>query len=103
MIWRWWLSSVYVVSHRSAFDEVKILGIYSSFESAAIIVDRLIEFREIRHSECIAIHRAVLNHPTYDGLKEKCMLVNQHNTTFSRNRYEKIYAKLQKKARSVHL
>lgn len=105
MNWRWWLNSVYVVSHRSAFDDLKILGIYSSFEHAAIIVDRLIAFRDIQNSECICIHRTVLNVPTYEGLRERCMIVNSiTGVTFSRGRYEKLYAKLQKKKRrSVEL
>lgn len=104
MIWEWWLSSVYVVSYRSAFDEVKILGIFSNFERAAIIVDRLIQFREIRNSECIVVHRTVLNCATYEGLKERCMVVNQYATTFSRGRYEKLYSKVQRESKkSVEL
>lgn len=105
MIWRWWFNSVYVVSYRSAFDDVKVLGIFSNFERAASIVDRLIQFREIRNSECIVIHRTVLNCATYEGLKEQCMVVNQYATTFSRGRYESIYSKVQKehKRRSVEL
>lgn len=100
MIWQWWLSSAYVVSYRSAFDEVKILGIYSSFERAAIIVDRLIQFREIQNSECICVHRTVINHPTYEGLKDLCMKVTAiTGVTFTRERYEKIYSAFQKKMR----
>lgn len=94
---------MYVVSHRSAFDDVNILGIYDSFERAAIIVDCLIQFREIRNSECIVIHRAALNHPTYGGLKEQCMLVNQYTTTFGSNQYQRMYGKIQKRKRSVQL
>lgn len=104
MIWRWWLSSVYIVTHRSAFDDVKILGIYTTFDRAATIVDRLIQFREIRNSECIVIHRTVLNCATYEGLKERCMVVNQYATTFSRGRYEKLYSKVQRESKkSVEL
>lgn len=92
------------MTHRSAFDDVKILGIYSTFDRAAVIVDRLIQFREIRNSECIVIHRTVLNVPTYEGLKERCMVVNQYATTFSRGRYETMYSKVQKESkRSVEL
>lgn len=100
MIWEWWLSSVYVVSYRSAFDEVKILGIFSNFERAAIIVDRLIQFREIPPSEIICVHRTVLNQSTYEGLREQCLKVTAHTgVTFSRDRYEKIYSALHKKKR----
>lgn len=105
MIWKWWLSSVYIVSYRSAFDELKILGIYSSFERAAIIVDRLIAFRDIQNSECICVHRTVINHPTYEGLRDQCMKVTAiTGVTFTRERYEKLYSNLQKKKRqSVEL
>lgn len=104
MIWWWWFNSIYVVSYRTAFDDVKILGIYSTFDRAAVIVDRLIQFREIRNSECIVIHRTVVNVPTYEGLKERCMVVNQYATTFSRGRYEKLYSKVQRESKkSVEL
>lgn len=104
MIWWWWFNSIYVVSYRTAFDDVKILGIYSTFDRAAVIVDRLIQFREIRNSECIVIHRTVVNVPTYEGLKERCMVVNQYSTTFSRGRYEKLYSKVQRESKkSVEL
>lgn len=106
MIWKWWLNSVYVVSYRSAFDEVKVLGIFSNFERAAIIVDRLIQFREIQHGEIICVHRTVLDQSTYEGLKDQCMKVTAHTgATFSRDRYSKIYTKVQRdhKRRSVEL
>lgn len=104
MIWRWWFNSVYIVTHRSAFDCVKILGIYSTFDRAATIVDRLIQFREIQNNECIVVHRTVLNVATYEGLKERCLVVNQYATTFSRDRYEKVYGKVQKQSKkSVEL
>ena len=95
---------MYVVSYRTAFDDVKILGIYSTFDRAAVIVDRLVQFREIRNSECIVIHRTVLTCATYEGLKERCMVVNQYSTTFSRGRYEKLYSKVQRESKkSVEL
>jgi hypothetical protein len=106
MIWKWWLSSVYVVSYRSAFDEVKILGIFSNFERAATVVDRLIQFREITPSEIICVHRTVLNCTTYEGLRDQCLKVTAHTgITFSRGRYEKLYSKVQKekKRRTVEL
>lgn len=105
MIWKWWVCSVYVVSYRSAFDEVKILGIFSNFERAAILVDRLVQFRELQNSEIICVHRTVLDQSTYEGLKDQCMKVTPHTgITFSRKRYEKIYSALHKKSRrSVEL
>ena len=104
MIWQWWLSSVYIVTYRSAFDDYKILGIYSTFEKAAIIVDRLIQFREIQNSECVTVHRAYLNGAQYDGLKDLVMRVNQYGANFTRDRYEKLYHKLQtSRQRSVNL
>lgn len=97
MIWWCWLNSVYIVSHRTAFDDVKILGIYSTFERAATIVDRLIQFRDIQQSECVVVHRTVLNATTYEGLRDRCMVVNSHDTTFSRERYQRIYTTVQRK------
>lgn len=105
MIWWWWLNSVYVVTYRSAFDELKILGLYSNFERAAIVVDRLTQFRELQNSECICVHRTVLNQATYEGLRERCMTVNSiTGVSFTRERYEKKYSALHKrKCRSVDL